>query len=73
MAMAFASGSDAQGDYGFITSTNGVTANGLPVIGFSASRNVNTVDVQVDGLNVYSAVMGSNVHKGNKDIIVSNP
>ena len=73
MAMAFASGSDAQGDYGYITSLDGVTANGLPVIGFSASRNVNTVDVQVDGLNVYSAVMGSNVHKGNKDIIVSNP
>jgi hypothetical protein len=39
---------------------------GLPVIGFAASRNVNTVDVQIDGLNVYSAVMGSNIHKGSK-------
>jgi len=42
-------------------SDNPVTVHGLPVIGFSASRNVNTVDVQIDGLNVYSAVMGSNV------------
>ncbi len=40
------------------------------MIGFSASRNVNTVDVQIDGLNVYSAVMGSNVHKGSRDIVL---
>ena len=42
------------------------SVNGLPAIGFSASRNVNTVDVQIGGLNVYSAVMGSNAHKGEK-------
>ena len=68
MRMSFASGTDAQGDYGYILGDNGVLVNGLPVIGFSASRNVNTVDVQIDGLNVYSAVMGSNQHKGEKDI-----
>lgn len=68
MSMGFASGTDAQGAYGFIVGDNGVTVNGLPVIGFSASRNVNTVDVQIDGLNVYSAVMGENAHKGSKDI-----
>ncbi|MFZ5654635.1 MAG: hypothetical protein ACOY42_09620 [Pseudomonadota bacterium] len=73
MAMGFASGTDAQGDYGFIVGDNGVVVNGLPVIGFSASRNVNTVDVQIDGLNVYSAVMGSNEHKGEKDIEVLPP
>lgn len=54
--------------YGSISSFDGVTVSGLPVIGFSASRNVNTVDVQIGGLNVYSAVMGGNVHKGSKDI-----
>ena len=70
MAMAFAQGTDAEGDYGWIVDDNGVEVYGLPVIGFSASRNVNTVDVQIDGLNVYSAVMGSNVHKGNKSIFV---
>ena len=68
MAMGFASGTDAQGDYGFIVGDNGVTVSGLPVIGFAASRNVNTVDVQIDGLNVYSAVMGENAHKGSKSI-----
>lgn len=69
MAMGFASGTDAQGPYGYIVADgNGVRVDGLPVIGFSASRNVNTVDVQIDGLNVYSAVMGSNVHKGEKSI-----
>ena len=55
--------------YGQLVDTNGVTVTGLPVIGFSASRNVNTVDVQIDGLNVYSAVMGENAHKGSKDIV----
>lgn len=54
--------------YGQLIDTNGVTVTGLPVIGFSASRNVNTVDVQIDGLNVYSAVMGENAHKGSKHI-----
>jgi hypothetical protein len=54
--------------YGQLVDTNNVTVTGLPVIGFSASRNVNEVDVQIDGLNVYSAVMGGNVHKGVKDI-----
>ncbi|MDD3650713.1 hypothetical protein [Immundisolibacter sp.] len=73
MAMSFASGSDAQGPYGSIVSSDGVTVYGLPVIGFSASRNVNKVDVQIDGLNVYSAVMGSNVHKGEKDIVPETP
>lgn len=68
MSIEFAQGSDTQGIYGELTDDNGVTVHGLPVIGFSASRNVNTVDVQIGGLNVYSAVMGANVHKGSKDI-----
>lgn len=54
--------------YGQLVDSNGASVTGLPVIGFSASRNVNTVDVQIDGLNVYSAVMGENAHKGSKDI-----
>jgi len=70
LRMSFENDVDAQGPYGFIVDDTGIVANGLPVTGFSASRNVNTVDVQIDGLNVYSAVMGSNVHKGNKDIVV---
>ncbi len=68
MAVTFAQ--DPVGSaYGSIVSLDNVTAYGLPVIGFSASRNVNTVDVQIGGLNVYSAVMGGNVHKGSKDIV----
>ncbi|MGB5097537.1 MAG: hypothetical protein WBN82_06495, partial [Porticoccaceae bacterium] len=69
MSIAFAQGTDAQGLYGELNADNGVSVFGLPVIGFSASRNVNTVDVQIDGLNVYSAVMGENAHKGSKDIV----
>lgn len=69
MRMHFLDGSDAEGDYGVIVGDNGVSTFGLPVIGFSAARNVNTVDVQIDGLNVYSAVMGENAHKGSKDIV----
>jgi hypothetical protein len=76
LRMRFQDGTDPQGPYGFIADDpefgSGMVVNGLPVIGFSASRNVNTVDVQIDGLNVYSAVMGSNQHKGNKTIIVPN-
>ena len=67
MRVTFATDSTG-GTFGYLP--NGLNAAdspiGLPVIGFAASRNVNTVDVQIDGLNVYSAVMGSNVHKGNK-------
>jgi len=68
LRMSFENDVDAQGPYGSIVDEAGLTVNGLPVIGFSASRNVNTVDVQIDGLNVYSAVMGSNEHKGDKAI-----
>jgi hypothetical protein len=62
----------ATGAYGVLPNGEGAGDGevvGLPVIGFSASRNVNKVDVQIDGLNVYSAVMGSNIHKGSKDIV----
>lgn len=69
MRVTFAVDGDA-GNYGVLENELGGAIFGLPVIGFSASRNVNTVDVQIDGLNVYSAVMGSNVHKGSKDIFV---
>jgi hypothetical protein len=55
---------------GVLVDSNGTSVYGLPVIGFSASRNVNTVDVQIGGLNVYSAVMGENSHKGSKDIVL---
>ncbi len=56
--MSVTFGVNAATGTGQLVDDTGVTVTGLPVIGFSASRNVNTVDVQIDGLNVYSAVMG---------------
>lgn len=43
---------------------------GLPVIGFAAMSSVNTVSVvdEASGLNVFSAYMGSTVHKGEREI-----
>tara|TARA_R110002049_G_scaffold36185_2_gene115801 strand:+ start:987 stop:2399 length:1413 start_codon:yes stop_codon:yes gene_type:complete len=49
-----------------------VTFAGLPVIGFAAMSAVNSVSVEVDGLTVYSAYMGSLVHK-NEKMITSAP
>lgn len=53
---------------GVLVDNNGVSVWGLPVIGFASSRNVNSVDVQIGGLTVYSAVSGGVNHKGSKDI-----
>lgn len=44
------------------------TITGLPVIGFAALSNVNTVSVEVDGLAVFSSYMGSVVHKATRSI-----
>lgn len=44
------------------------TFGGLPVIGFAAMSAVNQVSVEIDGLTVYSAYMGSLDHKGEHDI-----
>lgn len=73
MQITFAANTTS-GAYGVLPNATGEgSVVGLPVIGFAASRNVNTVDVQIDGLNVYSAVMGSNVHKGSRNIQGSTP
>ena len=53
---------------GVLDDGDGTIVNGLPVIGFASSRNVNTVDVVIGGLAVYSAVSGGTNHKGSKDI-----
>lgn len=49
------------------------TFGGLPVIGFAAMSAINQVSVEIDGLTVYSAYMGSLVHKGERDIISVAP
>lgn len=66
MEVAFGVGSG----FGTITDPDGVTITGLPVIGFAALSNVNSVSVEVDGLTVFSSYMGSTVHKATRDISV---
>lgn len=49
-------------------SLNTVRFNGLPVIGFAAMSSVNSTSVEIDGLTVYSAYMGSVIHKNETNI-----
>lgn len=48
--------------------TNVVRFNGLPVVGFAAMSSVNSVSVEIEGLTVYSAYMGSVIHKNETQI-----
>lgn len=68
MEMVFGTGTG----YGSITD-GATTIVGLATIGFGATSNVNTVDVEVDGLQVFSAYMGSTEHKGTRDIVTTTP
>lgn len=54
--------------YGTITDGANVIT-GLATIGFGASSSINKVDVEVDGLTVFSSYMSSTAHKGTRNIV----
>lgn len=66
--MALTFGVDAVANTFGVLSDGVTTIQGLPVVGFAASRNVNKVGVQVEGQTVFSAYMGGAEHKGMRSI-----
>lgn len=66
--MAITFGTDLLTGVGYLPGEEGELV-GLPVVGFSAMSNVNSVTVEVDGLRVFSSYMGSTTHKGAREFI----